>query len=78
MATDASETGGGATVATGLTPAGVRAAFDELQVPRDLAERGLIVIELFGGIGGLHMSLDRLGQHVVVAAICENDAAARK
>eukprot|EP00972_Heterocapsa_arctica_P066372 9793255-Heterocapsa_arctica.AAC.1 len=63
VATDASLDGGAVTVATGLTSAGVRAAHNELRIPRGLNERGLIVVELFGGIGGLHMSLDRLGQH---------------
>ena len=40
-------------------------------------ERGATVVELFGGIGGLRMSVDRLGIHVCAGGYSESDKEAR-
>ena len=77
LATDASEQGGGVSVGVQLTDEGVRAASEHASVPAGLHERGVAVIEFFGGIGGLRMSVDRLGVHVICAGYAETDKEAR-
>ena len=49
IATDASERGGGVSVGVALTEEGVQAAVQHAAVPAALHERGVIVVEFFGG-----------------------------
>lgn len=52
MCTDASEQGGGAVIATGLTDRGRADFLEALAVPPAMVEHGVVVVELFAGIGG--------------------------
>ena len=76
MASDASESGGGFVMARRLTALGVRAA----QAPdsRLSWRSGIVVVDMFAGIGGLLRSLERAGveweHHIVV----ESDKSCRR
>ena len=78
LATDASTFGGGVVEGYQLTAAGRLAAMEEMVRPRELSERGVIVIELFAGISGCRAAFERLGVPVIAMAICELDREARR
>ncbi len=69
-ASDASETGGGLCMTTGLTPLGIRGSTHISEEPR---EAPILVIEWFAGIGRLSQALSRLGIKPLHVAVCECD-----
>ena len=77
VAADASERGGGVSVGVELTRDGVVTALMRSSVHAALHERGVVVVELFGGIGGLGTSVGRSGIHVCCAGHAESDKEAR-
>ena len=79
-ASDASTTGGGVTMSTGLTPAGCVAA--QCKIRGDLVEpvdiTGVLTVGLFDGIGALRVAADVLGWNVVGhVSVEKNPEAAR-
>ena len=76
VATDASETGGGACVSTGLSPKGVvRLQFLRSGTPASPSD--LLLVSDFDGIGGARMALDLLSVTPCGVIAVESSRAAR-
>ena len=77
MASDASETGGGFCMAKRLSAMGVKEA---IRPPgrTETAHNGVVVIDMFAGIGGLLRSLDRAGMHWEHHVVIEKDKQCRR
>lgn len=77
VVSDASTTGGGVCVARALAATRRVAALAEF-TPNAFEEKGVIVVEPFGGVSGWRAAHVRLGVHVILSAYSDVDAAASR
>ena len=70
---DASPTGGGLCISTGVSPLGQLGCFIR-GIGDSFEEANFITIEWFAGIGGMSRALERLGLRTFQCAVCECDA----
>lgn len=70
---DASPTGGGLCISTGVSPLGQLGCFIR-GIGDSFEEANFLTIEWFAGIGGMSRALERLRLRTFQCAVCECDA----